>query len=86
MSGRVFEDDIKICAVLWNRILLRFRWLVAAFSRRRLGLEPSVVRLGFVVDKVTLAQVLFVVVVLWFFPLGMIPQFHHAIFTHWSVY
>jgi hypothetical protein len=81
---RVFEDNIKICTVLWNKIFLRFRWLVAAFSRRMLGLEPSVVHLGIVVDKMTLAQV--ILVVIWFFPLSMIPQFHHAVFTRWSVY
>jgi hypothetical protein len=55
-----------------------FRLLVAGFSPRRPGFDPRPIRMSFVVEKITLRQVLLLVRVRRFFPFNIIPPVLHT--------
>jgi hypothetical protein len=48
------------------------QWLVAGLCPERTGFNPKPIHVVFVVDKVTMGQVL------WFLPIRIIPPMHHA--------
>jgi hypothetical protein len=51
--------QFELYLILNDMVVPQLRWLVAGFPPRRPGFEPRSGRVGYVVDKVALGQVIF---------------------------